>query len=64
MIGCIAEARSEVIVVDPSELEDARWFDRDTVARACRGETVAEELFLPPPMAIGRTLVDDWIAGG
>lgn len=63
MIGCVAEATSDHIVVDPAELEDAQWFDRQTVARACRGETEAEELFLPPPMAIGRTLIDDWVAG-
>src|SRR5205085_2107396 len=29
MIGCAARATSEDIVVDRSELEDARWFDRD-----------------------------------
>jgi NAD+ diphosphatase len=29
MIGCHAEALSEDIVIDRSELEDARWFDRE-----------------------------------
>ena len=28
MIGCTARATNEDIVVDHSELEDARWFDR------------------------------------
>jgi NAD+ diphosphatase len=32
MIGCHAEARSDKIVIDRSELEDARWFDREEVA--------------------------------
>lgn len=32
MIGCHAEAQSEKIVVDRSELEDARWFSREEVA--------------------------------
>ena len=32
MIGCHAEALSENIVVDRSELEDARWFDREELA--------------------------------
>jgi NAD+ diphosphatase len=32
MIGCHAEARSDTIVIDRSELEDARWFDREEVA--------------------------------
>jgi len=29
MIGCHAEALSEKIVIDRTELEDARWFDRE-----------------------------------
>ena len=32
MIGCHAEALSDKIVVDRSELEDARWFDREELA--------------------------------
>ena len=28
MIGCTARATNEDIIVDHSELEDARWFDR------------------------------------
>lgn len=64
MIGCIGEAASRDIQIDREEVEDVRWFSRETVARACRGETRAEELFLPPPMAIARTLVDEWLVGG
>ncbi|MBI5505985.1 MAG: NAD(+) diphosphatase [Deltaproteobacteria bacterium] len=62
MIGCTADATSSAIHIDEMEIEDARWFSRETVARACRGETHADELFLPPPMAIARTLVDAWLA--
>lgn len=61
MIGCIAEALSEDIVMDPHEVEDVRWFPRETLLRACRGETDASEVFLPPPMAIGRRLCDVWV---
>ena len=32
MIGCHAEALSRDIVIDRTELEDARWFDREEVA--------------------------------
>ena len=32
MIGCHAQALSQEIVIDRSELEDARWFDREEVA--------------------------------
>jgi len=61
MIGCIAEALSEDVTIDPHEIDDARWFPRETVLRACRGETDASELFLPPVMAIGRRLCDVWV---
>ncbi len=32
MIGCYAQALSETIVIDRTELEDARWFDREELA--------------------------------
>ena len=32
MIGCHAEALNHDIIIDRTELEDARWFDRDEVA--------------------------------
>jgi NAD+ diphosphatase len=32
MIGCHAQALSDEIVIDRSELEDARWFDREELA--------------------------------
>jgi len=61
MIGCMAEAASEDITVDTHEVEDARWFSREVVAQACRGEANADELFLPPAIAIGRRLCDAWV---
>lgn len=60
MIGCIAEALTETVTIDAHEIDDARWFSRETLVRACRGETDASELWLPPPMAIGRRLCDVW----
>jgi NAD+ diphosphatase len=38
MIGCAARALNEDIVVDRTELEDARWFDRAEVALMHRRE--------------------------
>jgi NAD+ diphosphatase len=32
MIGCHAQALSDEIVIDKTELDDARWFDREEVA--------------------------------
>jgi NAD+ diphosphatase len=61
MIGCIAEALSEDVTIDRHEIDDVRWFPRETVLRACRGETDASELFLPPLIAIGRRLCGVWV---
>jgi NAD+ diphosphatase len=41
------------------ELEDVRWFAREEVAAAARGEG---PLLLPPPLAIARRLIDGWLA--
>jgi NAD+ diphosphatase len=61
MIGCIAEATTEEVTIDPHEIDDARWFTREQILAACRGESDASTLFLPPVMAIGRRLCDVWV---
>jgi NAD+ diphosphatase len=61
MIGCIAEAQSEVITVDRTELQDAAWFDRELVRRALAGDHA--ELIVPPPFAIAHHLMRAWVAG-
>ncbi len=63
MIGCLADAESEDIVVDAKELEDARWFDRDRIARALSGKGGSEGFFVPPPMAIAHQLIRAWAQG-
>ena len=61
MIGCTAQALGDALTIDRTELEDARWFSRDDVARAVSGE--ADAPFLPPPRwAIARTLLERWLA--
>src|SRR5204862_320856 len=42
-----------------AELEDVRWFDRAELAAAVAGEG---EIHVPPPLAIARRLIDDWLA--
>jgi NAD+ diphosphatase len=59
MIGCIAEAESERVEVDASELEDARWFERDELALALAGKHPG--MFVPPPMAIAHHLMKAWL---
>jgi NAD+ diphosphatase len=67
MIGCLAEALSEEITIDPEELGEARWFERAEVqAMVARSQTdnAAPELpSLPPPLAIGHQIARRWAFG-
>src|SRR5215471_18188194 len=69
MMGFLAEALSEEITVDPEELVEARWFDRDQirdmVARAATSDpdpatTVPS---LPGPVAIAHQICRRWANG-
>jgi NAD+ diphosphatase len=61
MIGCRAQALTDALMVDFTELDDARWFTRHEIAAAVSG--ASEAPFLPPPrFAIARTLLEDWLA--
>jgi NAD+ diphosphatase len=60
MIGCHAEALSRDILVDPTELEDARWFDREEVASMLRQRHPAG-LTTPPGMAIAYHIIRAWV---
>ena len=60
MIGCHAHGLSGELTIDKTELEDARWFTRDEVARAVAGGSDAAFL-PPPPTAIARTLLEHWL---
>jgi NAD+ diphosphatase len=61
MLGCHAYADSADLVVDQSELADARWYTRDEVAHAMEmGEQ--SPTFLPPPHhAIAHHLLVWWL---
>lgn len=61
MIGCHARALGGDLTIDRTELDDARWFTREEIAAALKGEPDAA--FQPPPrFAIARTLLDHWLA--
>jgi NAD+ diphosphatase len=60
MIGCTARATNEEIVVDHTELEDARWFDRDE-ARLMITRKHPDGLAGPHPFAIAHHLVGRWV---
>jgi NAD+ diphosphatase len=60
MIGCHAEALTREIVVDRTELEDARWFSKDEcTAMLMRNHPGG--LTMPPPVAIAHHIVRAWV---
>jgi NAD+ diphosphatase len=60
MIGCTAEALSDVIAIDRQELEDARWFTKDELRLMLRGEH-PEGLSAAAPIAIAHHLIRRWL---
>jgi len=63
MIGCHAEALSFEIAVDRSELEDARWFEREEAASMLLRRH-AGGLMTPPPIAIAHHIIRAWVEDG
>lgn len=63
MIGCLAMALSRDVRMDATELEDCRWFSR-AEARAMIEERHEHGFFAPGKIAIARTLLELWLAGG
>jgi NAD+ diphosphatase len=59
MMGFVAEAETEELTIDRSELEDARWFSLAEVRGALDGQP--GPLFVPPPFAIAHHLIRAWV---
>ncbi len=57
MLGFRARARTTALVLDPEELEDARWFDRTELL-----DERHRPVRLPNRDSIARALVDGWLA--
>jgi NAD+ diphosphatase len=60
MIGCHAQAMSFDITVDRTELEDARWFEREEVALMLLRKH-PDGLGTPPPVAIAHHIIRAWV---
>lgn len=59
MLGFRAYAETTEISVDGSEVDEARWFTRDSMLAAIeRGE-----LLMSPSISISRRLIEDWFGG-
>ncbi|HEX8641064.1 MAG TPA: NAD(+) diphosphatase [Allosphingosinicella sp.] len=59
MIACIADASSDALALDLTELEDAMWVGHAGVEAALAGDPNAPFL-APPPFAIANTLLRHW----
>jgi NAD+ diphosphatase len=58
MVGFHARYAGGDAAVGDQELEDVRWFTRQEIEDAVRGQS---EVKLPPPVAIARRLIDEWL---
>ncbi len=59
MVACIADAASDAVTLDTTELEDAFWIDRAGV-RAALGGAPDAPFLAPPSYAIAYTLLHAW----
>ncbi|NIY80848.1 NAD(+) diphosphatase [Celeribacter sp. HF31] len=60
MLGCRAQAESTEIIVDPVEIEDARWVRREELAQAMAGQH--PEIAPARKGAIAQVLMAKWLA--
>jgi NAD+ diphosphatase len=63
MIGCFAQALSRDLVIDQSELEGARWFERAAVAKMLTRQH-PDGIATPPPVAIAHHIIRAWVEKG
>lgn len=61
MLGFIADAEPDPPQAN-EELEDARWFTREEVGAALRGENIDTGLLVSPSVSISRWLIECWHA--
>jgi NAD+ diphosphatase len=60
MLGFHAAYASGDAAIGDRELQDVRWFSREELAEIAAGGT---SFHLPPPLAIARRLIDEWLTG-
>ena len=60
MIGCRAVAKDPALTLDTTEIEAAMWVDKAEV-RAALGGDMGAPFMAPPPLAIARYLLEDWV---
>jgi NAD+ diphosphatase len=60
MMGCVAEAESDAITIDPAEIEDARWITREDMVEVMAGQH--PEIRPARRGAIAHALIEGWLA--
>ena len=60
MMGFMAEAETRDLDLDPDEIEEARWIEKEDIIRLLNGER-REDLRLPPKFTIARHLIERWV---
>jgi NAD+ diphosphatase len=63
MIGCHARAETDEIVIDESEIEEARWFDREEL-KLMLDRAHPQRLGTPPPIAIAHHIIRAFVEQG
>ncbi|MGX7895811.1 NAD(+) diphosphatase [Tsuneonella sp. HG222] len=61
MIACHCMADDDALMIDETELADARWFTRAEVAEAMDKREQSHTFIPPPPMAVAWHLLDWWL---
>lgn len=61
MIGCHSFADDDMLTIDTTELEDARWFGRAEVAEALANGPQGVAFVPPPPQAVAFHLMKWWL---
>lgn len=62
MIGCIGYAETTTVKIDPTEIEEARWFGRDEIRTMMAGKH-PERWWVPGKQAIARALIKSFVDG-
>jgi NAD+ diphosphatase len=58
MMGFIAEVEGRHLELDPDEIVEARWFERDEARAILDGD---HDVMCPPPFAIAHQLLKTWL---
>jgi NAD+ diphosphatase len=61
MMACIADAQSDALVLDTTEIEDAMWVTKEEARAALEGSP-DRRFNAPPPFAIAHSLLKYWVS--